>query len=410
MEANMITPAYSTTATERVLPRMALDFTTGVLDPRVTVTRALNTATRVNSSGLVEIVNANLPRFDYNPTTLAPKGLLIEEARTNLVLNSVFSGAVSGTPGTPPTSWLLSFALGTLTVASLGYGFAANSLRFAATSNRQAMTQSITLAALSTYTITMSVIVHTTAQLLQFLQFNPVPVGATIQYVYNGVNQASSFQPPLGAGTLQAIVTTAAVGGSLGLRVGVGASSNITADITIWNIQLELGAFATSYIPTTTSSLTRNADAVSMTGTNFSSWYNATEGAFGFEFTPDLFLTSNINRVATISQGGATGRVVDIFTSGGNWNSYNGTTTIMSGASVVTSVKQRIVATYKTGSYALALNGVAPATAASALVNVANQIAIGSLGGSNYLNGHIQRISYWPQRITNAETQAFSKQ
>jgi hypothetical protein len=44
----MITPAYSPTATERVLPRMALDFTTGVLDPRVTVTRALNTATRVN--------------------------------------------------------------------------------------------------------------------------------------------------------------------------------------------------------------------------------------------------------------------------------------------------------------------------------------------------------------------------
>ena len=84
----MITPAYSPTATERVLPRMALDFTTGVLDPRVTVTRALNTATRVNSSGLVEIVNANLPRFDYDPVTLAPKGLLIEEARTNLFFQS----------------------------------------------------------------------------------------------------------------------------------------------------------------------------------------------------------------------------------------------------------------------------------------------------------------------------------
>jgi hypothetical protein len=69
----MITPAYSPTATERVLPRMALDFTTGVLDSRVTITRALNTATRVNSSGFVEIVNANLPRFDYDPATLAPR-------------------------------------------------------------------------------------------------------------------------------------------------------------------------------------------------------------------------------------------------------------------------------------------------------------------------------------------------
>lgn len=47
----MITPVYAPTATERVLPRMALDFTTGVLGPRVTLARASNTATRVNSSG-----------------------------------------------------------------------------------------------------------------------------------------------------------------------------------------------------------------------------------------------------------------------------------------------------------------------------------------------------------------------
>ena len=84
----MITPAYAPTATERVLPRMALDFTTGVLDSRVTVARSLNTATRVNSSGLIEIVNANLPRFDYDPVTLAAKGLLIEELRTNLLVYS----------------------------------------------------------------------------------------------------------------------------------------------------------------------------------------------------------------------------------------------------------------------------------------------------------------------------------
>lgn len=84
----MITPAYSPTATERVLPRLALDFTTGVLDPRVVVTRALNTATRVNSSGYVEIVNSNVPRFDYDPATLALRGLLIEEERKNLVAYS----------------------------------------------------------------------------------------------------------------------------------------------------------------------------------------------------------------------------------------------------------------------------------------------------------------------------------
>jgi hypothetical protein len=312
---------------------MALDFTTGVLDSRVTISRALNTATRTNSSGVIEIVNANLPRFDYNPVTLAARGLLIEETRTNLFLNSLINGTSLSTQSVTVTavSHTISF-----------YG-----------------TGTITLSGAATATV--------------------VGTGAYPN------RQTLTFTPIVG-------VLVCTVSGS------------------VQYAQLEVGAFATSFIPTATTSLTRNADAVSMTGTNFSSWYNATEGAFWFEFTPDLFLTSNINRVATVSQGAASGRVVDIFTSGGNWNSYNGTTTIVSGASVVTNVKQRIVATYKTGSYALALNGVTPSTAASALVNAANQMAIGSLGGSNYLNGHIQRISYWPQRITNAETQAFSKQ
>ena len=84
----MITPSFALTATERVLPSMALDFTTASLDSRVTFTRTGNTATVINSSGNVAAINADLPRFDYNPVTLACKGLLIEEARTNLFLYS----------------------------------------------------------------------------------------------------------------------------------------------------------------------------------------------------------------------------------------------------------------------------------------------------------------------------------
>ena len=57
----MITPSYSLTATERVLPKLALDFTTASLDARVTFTRTGNTATVVNSSGYVVPINANLP-------------------------------------------------------------------------------------------------------------------------------------------------------------------------------------------------------------------------------------------------------------------------------------------------------------------------------------------------------------
>lgn len=73
--------------------RMALlsgdDYTTELskLDSLLTFSRS-STATRFNASGALEVVESGQPRFDFDPVTLLPRGLLIEEARTNLVLNS----------------------------------------------------------------------------------------------------------------------------------------------------------------------------------------------------------------------------------------------------------------------------------------------------------------------------------
>ena len=52
----------------------------------------------------------------------------------------------------------------------------------------------------------------------------------------------------------------------------------------IWGAQVEAGAFATSYIPTTTLAVLRNADDVTMSGTNFTSWYNASEGSLSLKY------------------------------------------------------------------------------------------------------------------------------
>lgn len=61
--------------------------TLGTLDPRITFTRA-STGTYFDSTGTMQTAATNAPRWDYNPTTLVLNGLLIEEARTNLLLNS----------------------------------------------------------------------------------------------------------------------------------------------------------------------------------------------------------------------------------------------------------------------------------------------------------------------------------
>ena len=79
-----------------ITPSVSFDFTTASLDPRVTFTRADATATVVDSSGVIQSVAADTPRFDYNPITLVCKGLLVEEARTNSLTYSEDFSAATG--------------------------------------------------------------------------------------------------------------------------------------------------------------------------------------------------------------------------------------------------------------------------------------------------------------------------
>jgi len=58
------------------------------LDPRITFTRAAGPATFVGSDGLIQSAGTNVARQDYDPVTLAWRGLLVEQARTNSILRS----------------------------------------------------------------------------------------------------------------------------------------------------------------------------------------------------------------------------------------------------------------------------------------------------------------------------------
>lgn len=67
-----------------IMPTFSTDFTPAVLDPSITFTRAGATATRINASGLVEVMAAGTPRFDYDPVALTCLGLLVEDMRINI--------------------------------------------------------------------------------------------------------------------------------------------------------------------------------------------------------------------------------------------------------------------------------------------------------------------------------------
>ncbi len=81
-------------------------------------------------------------------------------------------------------------------------------------------------------------------------------------------------------------------------------TNRLTTSIHIAGAQVEEGTFATSYIPTTAFALTRGGDFSSMTGPNFSSWYNPIQGTFGVEFQT-LYAMNDTYRFILTGDGGA---------------------------------------------------------------------------------------------------------
>ena len=400
----MITPSYSPTATERVLPRLALDFTTASLDARVTVARALNTATRINSSGLIETVNANLPRFDFTLNTGgACKGLLIEEGRTNALLSS---GDVSS------AAWL-DYTSGSATVSRTGASGTspdgtntATLVDVTATGSDQAgVQQAVFFSAATSYSASFYVKAYTANDVGKIIVFRHIGNAS-----YTSATLTADWTRPF------SVETNASTGSStlvIGLRPGVGSSSG-NVKFLLWGGQYELGAFPTSYIPTTITSSPRNADVVTMTGTNFSDWYNATEGTLFAQVTGITFGAGTAKGVVSVSSGSYLDSINMYYKADGTTNYGE---ILASGAAeavfTLTPQTNKVAIAYKANNANMGYGGLVGTTDTSMTVpSGINQMIIGnvySTSSSNHPNGCIQKIAYYPQRLTNAELQAITK-
>ena len=420
----MITPAYAITASERVLPKLALDFTTGVLDPRVTVTRALNTATSVNSSGYIETVNANLPRFSYDAITLAPKGLLIEEARVNSMTYSedmstwTTSGAsVSTNQVTAPNNTLTADALieDSATSEHFAYsnavsitpsGYVSQSIFIRANGrNAQVRMQGSNAFAYIITNVDLSNSTYSTPA--TYLASNAT---VTIE------PYKESFYRVTITGVFDASVTSVRAYVYL-LSGGVGGATNYlgngTSGVYLWGAQIEAGAFATSYIPNlATGTTTRNADDVGMTGTNFSDWYNASNGAFVAWF--DTVRPAGVGYIYSANAGGSFGNSIYQSAYANTTDNYvisGGTqqARLLSGT-ITANTQAKTGLRYANADFATAANGGALQTQLSGSLPVGvDRLNIGqSAGGGNFLNGHAAKL-FWYASLTNAELVAFTK-
>jgi hypothetical protein len=421
----MITPSFGLTATERVLPKLALDFTTASLDNRITFTRTGATATVINSSGNVEVVNADTPRFVYNPTTLVCNGLLIEETRINSIRNNTMVGAVVGSPGTQPTNWSSNWAgtVNGLTFSIAGLGTESGidyvDISIAGTSTSAGALFNL----FETANSTPALINQNWAASLYIKVVSGSQGNMGVQnYIrelsaVGGITAATATNMTLNSNSLitNRFVTTRTLTGALtafiasGIRFAPDGSSTYNMVLRIGLPQMEQGAFATSVIKTSTAAVTRNADVATMTGANFSDWYSAGAGGVVVRVLPS---TVSGTRPALQFDDATADEVIAL-----RGNTTNPELVIVDGGSpqaqidagtIAANTAYNLGAAWNTDNCAAAVNGGAAVTDTSATIPTVTQARLGS-DGTNYLNGNIQTLRYWPQRIIDAEVQAFSK-
>jgi hypothetical protein len=416
---------------EGLMPTLWLDFQYSTsLDSRITFTRA-STATYFNSSGVLTTAASGAARFTYNPSTLAARGLLIEEARTNSLLQSEdFSTTWAATGATVSTN-ATTAPSGSATADKLVAG---SGITVSPSAVSAFVRQDITKAATAT--------TYTFSLFAKAGEFNAVRLFArddatsannaavtalltdgtvlTAAAAAGTFTNASVVITNVGNGWYRVALTfTTSTETALRLIYAVGDSSSTTGDaskgIFIWGAQLEAGAFATSYIPTTTTALTRNADVASMTGTNFSSWYNASQGTIVAEY---VYSTTGVSNQCAYSLDNGTSSETIIMASttpaiDRPLSSAGGVAQLTGGLGNYTFTAQQLIkraVAYKLNDYGTSVNGGAAATDTTYTVPSPDRLIIGAAGyflGSR-LNGYIRRIAYYNTRLTNAQLQALT--
>jgi hypothetical protein len=343
----------------------------------LSVTRA-TTATRVNSAGLIESVASNVPRLDY--TNGSCPSILVEPQRTNLLRYSQ-----------DLTQWDIFAASGAIT-RTANYAISPDG-----TSNATRIQNSGGTTVQWTY---QNILHSTNVFTLWYKRTGSVNQTFRI-FSNNGTNHSPNITA---TDTWQKY--TYSFSGLLTIPVGITTdSSGNASDILIYGGQIEAGSYATSYIPTTSASVTRNADVISKTG--ISSLIGQTEGTLFCDvlissIEPSIFHTfisiyGNLNNRVVIGKSPDTSNIF-FYTEANGVSTYQTITKPLG--------RYKIALGYKNGNSCLYINGVSVFTSSNTLSFSTsltdfyiNERPTGlEIGQFNLYNSAL-----WKTRLTNAE-------
>lgn len=417
-----------------IKPSLNLNFAkTKILDPRITFTRN-SIATYFDQYGVMKTAQANQARFDHDPVTGESLGLLIEESRTNLInYSSDFVNAswlkdsvnITGDSIVAPDGTLTADKVVLNNSATRGQVYVGNTDTSQKTVscfvkkaewafvgigfNNGGGVWSIAVFSLANGTFS-NVTNYSTPQISDY----------SIEAFGNGWYRISATVT--GANSHVAIMPAAAAGDIVNPAwVGDGVSG-----VYIWGAQLEQGSFSTSYIPTTSTSVTRQADVAVMQGLNFSSWYRTEEGTIcakiqrtsspnntneyaGLEFSDGTFQRTLINfsyDYASFNQPcvSIVNATTEVSVRGGNSQNFT-----------QGEAPYNFVFGYKSQNCMLSVNGSsATVNTALAVMPSVNYVRIASTNSSVYppssgFNGYFRELNYYPKCVSTLELQALSR-
>ena len=405
-------------------PTLNLDFANSKkLDPRITFSRT-TTSTCVDENGLIVTTGADEPRFDHDPTTGESLGLLIEEQRKNQVTYSEDFTQWNNTNTTDAVDTSINAPDGTNTATKITDDStnAAHNVKFNFTTDSS-----------DTFTVSCFVkkgdfsyfvmILRMVASSDAFAKFdfdnpsNNTTFGGgtnrsqTVTEYPNGWYRIS-FTSTFGAAVTSVIphIHLTDSGGN----TGYSGSGNFNY---IWGAQLEIGEFPTSYIPTSGSTKTRSADNYSMTGTNFSDWYNTTEGTIFLDCTPVYSSPTNqYKRLLSIHNNSGSQTDVIQFIQAEQAN--NVSCAVWDGSSFqagfskdnTSGTRFKVAFAVKENNMNASYDGNIGTDDTTCTLPAMTEMDIGSY--NNALNAqtvHINNISYYPKRLTNTQLQNLTK-
>jgi hypothetical protein len=411
------------------------------LEQRSAVTAYTVTTTQpiTNYIPVLESAASGVARFDHNPTTFESLGFLIEESRSNLLTySSEFDNAAWTKTASTISANTIVAPDGSLTGDKIVVDSGGSvSTSAASVTSYQAVSKAATA---TTYSFSYY------AKAGEFnaarLFVRDTASGANNANVTVSLVDGSILVAAAAAGTFTAASASAGTvvgngwyrftltftsGTETGLRILVVPSNssattgNGYSGIFIWGAQLEAGAFATSYIPTVASQVTRAADAASMTGTNFSSWYNAGEGTLYLEAIPTN-ISSTAQTAFAITNIAATTNLVGTAIgqnaggSGGQSTSFwvredgaNQALLFTANNVLNIGVLYKVAGAYQFNNFAQSTNSATPLTDTSGIVpKNMDRMLIGKFLSSSEFSTHIKKFAYYPLRLTNAQLQAIT--